>query len=48
MPMNTPTDIKSKKPSANQIAEMFKESKRRKKEHFDWMRKNIDKIPLVN
>lgn len=46
--MNTPANIKTNKPSASQIAEMFKESKKRKKEHFDWMRKNIDKITLIN
>ena len=46
--MNTPTDIRLKKPSSRKLVEMFEESKRRKKEHFDWMRKNIDKIPLVN
>lgn len=46
--MNTPANIKTSKPSAVQIAKMFEESKKRKKEHFDWMRKNIDKITLVN
>lgn len=46
--MESTTDIKSKKLPNKRVAEMFQESKRRNKEYFDWMRKNIEKIPLVN
>lgn len=46
--MESTTDIKSNKLLNKRISEMFQESTRRNKEHFDWMRKNIEKIPLVN
>ena len=42
--MESTTDIKSKKLPNRRVSEMFQESKRRKKEHFDWMRKNIEKF----
>lgn len=46
--MDSQVNIKSGKPTPTQVVEMFRESKRRKKEHFEWMRRNINKITLVN